>query len=77
MNKTKDERDTDLRAEREARDKLERDDKKRKIQEQKKKEKEDEERRKKDAEVRYTCLFTAFNAVKGAGLRTTQVFWIV
>lgn len=53
MNKTKDERDTDLRAEREARDKIVRDDKKRKYHEQKKKEKEDEEKKKKEAEIRY------------------------
>ncbi|KAL5016115.1 hypothetical protein ScPMuIL_005704 [Solemya velum] len=62
LNKTKDERDTDLRAEREARDKIVRDDKKRKYHEQKKKEKEDEEKKKKEAEIRsYSSLMKAEN----------------
>ena len=53
LNKTKTERTVDLRAEREQRDREEREDQKKKLLEQRKREKEDDDRKKKDAETRY------------------------
>ncbi|XP_025084589.1 coiled-coil domain-containing protein 25-like [Pomacea canaliculata] len=62
LNKTKEERNVDFRAEREARDRREREDQKRKQQEIKQKEKEEEKRRQEQAELRsYTSLMKPEN----------------
>lgn len=62
LNKTKEEKHPDLRAEREERDRLEREDQKAKQREIKKKEKEEAERKAKEAELRsYSNLMKAEN----------------
>lgn len=62
LNKTKEERFPDLRAEREERDRLEREVEKRSLQEQRRKEKEEQERKEKEREQRsYSSLMKAEN----------------
>jgi hypothetical protein len=53
LNKTKEEKQLDFRAEKEKRDHLEREDRKRQIREQKEQEKVDLRKKKEDAELRY------------------------
>ncbi|KAG5883055.1 hypothetical protein JTB14_010443 [Gonioctena quinquepunctata] len=65
LNKTKREEHPDFRAEREKRDRLERDDNKKLLREQRKKEEEEEKKRKEDAELRtYNSLMNAENMDK-------------
>ncbi|CAG9768453.1 unnamed protein product [Ceutorhynchus assimilis] len=65
LNKTKREEHPDFRAEREKRDRLEREDKKKLLRDQKKKEEEEEKKRKDDAELRgYNSLMSTTNMDK-------------
>uniref|UniRef100_T1II61 Coiled-coil domain-containing protein 25 n=1 Tax=Strigamia maritima TaxID=126957 RepID=T1II61_STRMM len=59
LNKTKEEKNADLQAERECRDRLEREDKKRLLREQKERSKDDEKKRREQAELRsYSSLMS-------------------